>query len=67
LATDRLTDRQTDEQMDSIVAQSRSRCRERQLNNAFSAVDWPTVDGSEKSRCLWKSRLYFSRCSNFKV
>jgi len=30
---DRQTNRQTDEEMDSIVALSRSRCRERRLNN----------------------------------
>ena len=33
LATDRLTDRQTDKQMDSTDPLSRSRCRERGLNN----------------------------------
>jgi len=33
LATGRQTDRQTDEEMDSIDALSRSRCRERRVNN----------------------------------
>ena len=33
LATDRQTNRQTDEQMDSSNALSRSRCRQRRLNN----------------------------------
>jgi len=33
LATERQTDKQTDEQMDSTDALSRSRCRERRLNN----------------------------------
>jgi len=33
LATDRQTDKQTDEQMDSSDALSRSRYRERRLNN----------------------------------
>jgi len=32
---DRQTDGQTNEPMDSIDAQSRSRCRERQLNNSL--------------------------------
>jgi len=32
--TDRLTDKQTNEQMDSTDALSRSRCRERRLNNS---------------------------------
>jgi len=39
LATDRQTDKQTDEQMDSIDALSRSRYRERRLNN-MKLVQW---------------------------
>jgi len=38
LATDRQTDRQTDEQTDSIDALSRSRCRERRLNNCLLRI-----------------------------
>ena len=35
LATDRQTNRQTNKQMDSTDALSRSRCRERRLNNKY--------------------------------
>ena len=38
LTTDRQTDRHTDEHVDSTDASSRSRCRERRLNNAATAL-----------------------------
>jgi len=44
LAADRQTDRQTDKQMDSSDALSRSRYRERRLNNT-KLVHWPMTGG----------------------
>ena len=41
--TDRQTNMQTDEQMDSIDALSRSRCRERRLNNSTTFRQYVTV------------------------
>ena len=43
LATDRQTDKQIDEQMDSIDALSRSRCRERRLDNSTTFRQYVTV------------------------
>ena len=42
--TDRQTNRQTNEKMDSIDALSRSRCRERRLNNSYEYVPVLCVD-----------------------
>ena len=49
MATDRQTDRQTNKQMDSPNALSRSRCRERPLNNmklvCTNFITWPLTGG----------------------
>jgi len=56
MATDGQTNRQTDEQMDSTDALSRSRCRERRLNNV--KYNQPVSSGTAVSETLsqWPMR-----------
>ena len=62
------TDWQTDEQMDSTDALSRSRCRERRLNQQLVRSEWPTRStGDRQTNERWTALRGGSLISQFKT